>query len=494
MTSTPPRGQGWAAIRSRIAFAPAIVTTSARKGWSPGATTQAEVCAMPTSVPEVLAVWMQPFGCFFTSAVWRHVLVLVAGVVLAPGRRTVTAALRVMGLDQEAGFAVYHRVLSLGRWSSRAIAHRLLLLLVAALVPQGPVVIGLDDTIERRWGAKIKARGIYRDPVRSSHGHFVKASGLRWLCVMLLAPIPWAGCVWALPFLTLLAPSERYAQSRGRRHKTLTDWGRQALLQTARWLPDRRIVAVADSSFSVIELLRSVSPYLDVVTRLRLDAGLYEPPPPRRPGNKGRPRVKGARLPTLTERVADPTTAWQRVVIQGWYGRTQHQLDVATGPALWHPPGRRVLIRWVLVRDAEGGREPQAFLCTDLKADPVAVLGRLGPPRRRGATFEEARRHLGVETQRQWSELAILRTTPALLGLFSLVAVWAAEIRARPGLPLDAAYWYPKRAPTFSDALAAVRAELWRAEAFTTSRSDPEGTKSPAGLLDRLLLVACRPP
>src|SRR4051812_14679364 len=159
MTSTPPRGQGWAAIRSRIAFAPAIVTTSARKGWSPGATTQAEVCAMPTSVPEVLAVWMQPFGCFFTSAVWRHVLVLVAGVVLAPGRRTVTAALRVMGLDHGAGFAVYHRVLSLGRWSSRAVAHRLLLLLVAALVPAGPGGVGPCRPNRGRRGAPNKGRG-----------------------------------------------------------------------------------------------------------------------------------------------------------------------------------------------------------------------------------------------------------------------------------------------------------------------------------------------
>src|SRR3982750_162089 len=195
MTATPPRGQGGAAIRSRIASAPAIVTTSSDMSRR-RATTQRKACAMPTSVPGVLAAWMRPFAPYFTPAVWRHVLILVAGVVLAPGRRTVTAALRVMGLDQGAGFAVYHRVLSLGRWSSRAVAHRLLLLLVAALVPQGPVVIGLDDTIERRWGAKIKARGIYRDPVRSSHGHFVKASGLRWLCVMLLAPIPWAGCVW----------------------------------------------------------------------------------------------------------------------------------------------------------------------------------------------------------------------------------------------------------------------------------------------------------
>src|SRR5690348_16498533 len=149
-----------------------------------------EACAMPASVPEVLAAWMQPFAGYFTTAVWRHVLVLVAGTLLAPGRRTVTAALRIMGLDQAPGFAVYHRVLSMGGWSSRAVAHRLLRLLVAAFVPTGPVVVGIDDTLERRWGAKIRARGIYRDPVRSSHGHFVKASGLRWLCVMLLAPIP----------------------------------------------------------------------------------------------------------------------------------------------------------------------------------------------------------------------------------------------------------------------------------------------------------------
>jgi len=154
---------------------------------------------MPASVPEVLAGWMHPFRGHFTAAAWRHALVLVAGVVLAPGRRTVTAALRAMGLERAPGFAVHHRLLSTGRWSSRAVARRLLLLLIAAFVPDGPVVIGIDDTIERRWGARIKARGIYRDPVRSSHGHFVKASGLRWLCVMLLAPVPWAGCVWGCP-------------------------------------------------------------------------------------------------------------------------------------------------------------------------------------------------------------------------------------------------------------------------------------------------------
>ena len=147
---------------------------------------------------------MRPFRCHFTAAVWRHGLVLVGGALLAPGRRTVAAALRVMGFAEAAGFAAYHRVLSHGHWCSRALAQRLLLLLVAAFVPHGPVVVGLDDTIERRRGKRITRKGIYRDPVRSSRGHFVKASGLRWLCVMLLAPVPWAGCVWALPFLTVL--------------------------------------------------------------------------------------------------------------------------------------------------------------------------------------------------------------------------------------------------------------------------------------------------
>ena len=206
----------------------------------------------------LLLAWMGPLLAEFTAPTARHALVLVTGAVLAPARRTVAAALRAAGYGQAADFTNYHRVLNRNRWSPRHVAQRLLLLLVQAFIPEGPVVIGLDDTLERRWGAKIKARGIYRDPVRSSHGHFVKASGLRWLSVMLLPSIPWTGRVWALPFLTVLAPSERYAQQYRRRHKKLTDWARQVLLQVARWLPNRRIVAVADSSYAVIDLLNAV--------------------------------------------------------------------------------------------------------------------------------------------------------------------------------------------------------------------------------------------
>src|SRR4051794_7885894 len=222
---------------------------------------------------------MEPFRHGFTNPTWQHLLVLIAGAILSPGRRTVAAALRVTGLDQDPCFTNYHGVLNRNRWSSRRIARCLLRLLVSSFVPDGPVIIGLDDTLERRWGARSK-RGIYRDPVRSSHGHFVKASGLRWLSVMLLPEIPWAGRVWGLPFLTALAPSERYARKRDRAHKKLTDWGRQVLLQASRWLPGRKIIAVADSSFAAIELLNAVRRRVCMITRLRLDARLFDPPPP----------------------------------------------------------------------------------------------------------------------------------------------------------------------------------------------------------------------
>src|SRR3984957_7966014 len=258
-----------------------------------------------------LAEWMQPFRGAFTTPTWHHVMVLVMGAILVRGRRSVASALRVTGLDQAPHFTNYHRVLNRNKWSARWLSRRLFGLLVAAFVPPDePVVIGLDDTIERRWGARIKKRGIYRDPVRSSHGHFVKASGLRWLSVMLLPEIPWAGRIWALPFLTVLAPSERYARKHKRRHKKLTDWGRQVMLQVARWLPERQIIAVTDSGFAAIDLLNAVRHRICMIARLRLDARQFDPPAHRRAGTIGRPRVVGRRQPTLAKRLANSRTRW----------------------------------------------------------------------------------------------------------------------------------------------------------------------------------------
>jgi hypothetical protein len=366
---------------------------------------------------------MQPFRAGFTASTWPHVLVLIAGAILAPGSRTVASALRVTGLDQDPHFTNFHRVVNRNRWRGRAIARQLLMLLVSAFAPEGPVIVGLDETLERRWGSKISARGIYRDAVRSSHGHFVKASGLRWVSVMLLPNITWAGRVWALPFLTALAPSERYARVRHRRHKKLTDWARQSLLQVARWLPDREIIAVADSSYAAIDLLNAVRRHVCMITRLRLDARLFDPPAPRQRGAIGRPRVIGRRQPTLAERLTNPRTRWRRLTVTGWYGRGERQVEIVSATALWRHPGRLVPIRYVLVRDVAGEFKPQAFLGANLAADPVDILRWFVRRWSIEVTFAEVRRHLGVETQRQWSDAAIARTTPALLGLFSLITL-----------------------------------------------------------------------
>ncbi len=221
---------------------------------------------------------LRHFEPSFSGRVWRHVAVLVVGAILAPGRRTVASALRVTGRGQERTFTSFHRVLNRAKWSSWALSGVLLKLLVDTFVAKDePVVIGLDDHIERRRGAKIAAKGIYRDPVRSSKSFFVKTSGLRWVCMMVLVGIPWAARVWALPFLTVLAPSERYSREQGRPHKSLIDWARQMIIQVRRWLPDRVLVVVMDSSYAALELLaagQSLGQPVTLITRLRLNATL----------------------------------------------------------------------------------------------------------------------------------------------------------------------------------------------------------------------------
>ena len=186
-------------------------------------------------LPPRFAALIVAFAGLFHQSTWRYARQLLAGAILAPGARTVANALRVLGLAGARRWVNYHRALSRAAWSPRAASAVLLRLLVRAFAPAGPLVFGIDDTIERRRGKRVRAKGIYRAPVRSSHSHFVKASGLRWQSVMLLAPVPWARRVGALPFLTALAPSARYHQERGTRHKTLTGWARQLLGQTARW-------------------------------------------------------------------------------------------------------------------------------------------------------------------------------------------------------------------------------------------------------------------
>ena len=446
---------------------------------------------LPTTMIQALV----PFAPLFSKRVWEHAQLLLAGTILAPGRRTVGSALRAVGLDREKRFHRYHRVLSRASWSSREAARVLLGLLVKTFVSEGPLVLGVDETLERRRGKKIAAKGIYRDPVRSSHGHFVKASALRWVCVMVLAEVPWASRVWALPFLCALAPSERYAKERGKRHKSLTEWAWQLLLLVRRWYPEREIVAVADSTYASLRLLdrcRRLRKPITFITRLRLDAALYEPASPRRPGQLGRPRLKGERLPNLSAVAEDPTTTWKTVTVVDWYGKDERSVEVVSRTAVWHSTGLpAVPLRWVLIRDPKEEFRTQALLCTDLEAEPERIISWFVRRWQMEATFQEVRQRLGFETQRQWSELAIRRTAPALLGLFSLVTLFAHRRMTQGSGAVRRASWYRKPHPTFSDALALVRKELWANTTFCGSSREAETVKVSRDFVERLTDAVC---
>jgi hypothetical protein len=248
----------------------------------------------------------------------------------------VTAILQIMGLSIYPNFQTYYRVLNRAVWSPLEASRLLLRLLVAVVIPEETIVLGLDDTIERRRGKQITAKGIYRDPVRSSRSHFVKVSGLRWLSCMLLTPIAWANRVWALPFMTVLCPSERFYEHLGRHHQSLTERAWQAIRLIRRWLPQRDLVFVADSSFAALELLDHVKSLsrTSLITHLHLDAALDDPAPPRAPSTTGDPRLKGKRRPTLEAVLADEETEWTSLMVDQWYGEGPREIEVATDTAV----------------------------------------------------------------------------------------------------------------------------------------------------------------
>jgi len=432
------------------------------------------------------------FSPEFSKPTWLLAQVLLVGALLAPHKRTVTAALRAMGLSQEKGFDKYHRVLNRDKWSGLRLSQLLLLLLVNTFVAVGlPVVIGVDETIERRWGPKIVERGIYRDPVRSSKSHLVKASGLRWVCMMLIVDIPWIGRAWALPFLTVLAPSKRYDQARGRKHRSVLDKA-SALVRLVRWwLPEREIVIVGDGAYAANEFASYLQHFkcpVTLVSRFYLDAALYGAA---YPIPMGRPRVKGDKLPSLQYHVDNPASAWTALTLP-WYDGLPRPIEWLSGTALWYRAGiAPVALRWLAVRDPLGKFDLQTFFCTLPTSTPVQILAWFILRWCVETTFEEARAHLGLETQRQWSTLAIQRTTPLLFGLFSFVTLLTNRLLTTDACPTRAAAWYAKPAPTFADAIALVRRSLWLSATCCTPAPILLVHKVPPWLVERLLDTLC---
>lgn len=449
------------------------------------------------TLPQEMMKVILPFATLFSETVWDYAQILLMGAVLAPGKRTVSAALTVLGLKDEPQYQNYHRVLNRAVWCSLTASKILLGLLVSAFAAANvPLVLGVDETLERRQGKKIKQKGVFRDPVRSSKKYLVHSFGLRWVSMMLIVTVPWSDRPWALPFLTLNAPSEATNQANGRRHKTSIDWIQQMVCLVRRWLRGRVLVLVTDGGLTAVKLgltCGALRQPVVWVSRLRLDAGLYAWPGPQPKGKRGPKPKKGERLPSLQARLADSESTWRTTEID-WYGGSTYTLEYATGKALWYTPGFDPLpIRWVLVRDPAGKYESTAFLCTDLEAKPLKILHWFILRWNVEVTFQEARAHLGLETQRQWSDLAVARTTPLLLGLFSLITLWAYHLTKDKPFPIRTSAWYIKQKPTFSDALAIVRRHIWFGlwGKYIKSASNPDYVLIPSSVFNGLVDSMC---
>lgn len=371
--------------------------------------------------PEILSV-LAIFQNVFTSPTWDKAQALIIGTLLARGRRTVTAALRQMGRGQEEDFSLYHHVLNRARWSPLELSRLLLQALIKAFVAVGgSLTFVIDETLERRWGPTIRKRGHFRDSLLSSRKKSVSNSGLRWIVLSLVVNLPWTSRCMALPVMSVLAPSPKVNRQLKRRHKTIAQWARQMITKVRRWLPGVPIELIGDGAYSAVELgLRCQKLDVTLIAPLVLDAQLFEPAPPRPlPGRKkraGRPPEKGARLPKLSAVLVAPKTAWELITVE-WYDGQTRALEMTTGTALWKRAGLKPLpIRWVLVRDPSGELDPKAYFTTDPGQTAVEVVEAFVLRWTIEVTFEESRAHIGIETQRQWSDLAIERTTPCLFG------------------------------------------------------------------------------
>ena len=421
------------------------------------------VIKLMLSLPKEIAAVLAPFEDLFAQQrSWQKAQELLVGAILCQGRRTVSQVLQVLGLGQEPHYGNYYRMLNRVGWSGLAGAQTLLALIIVWLVGNQTVVIGIDETLERRWGKRIWGLGIYRDGVKSSHKHVIQSSGVRWQVMQVLVHLPWSQRVWALPFFTLIVPSETAVRGK-RAYRTSLDWAICMVRVVNRWLK-RFWVCVGDGGYGNAKFGWACRRQgVALVARLPWKAGLYDFAPTMPPRYPGRPRTKGARLPSMQQHfdgLCFESGAFHRLQ---WYGGTHALRQLVSGTAVWdvdpYPP---LPLRWVLVIDPTGVHPPTALFSTSLLLSPRQIVELYVSRWSLEVTFEEARAHLGIQSQRQWSKAATTRTTPVLFALFSLVCLMADQLHRLAPLEPHATAWYTKPELTFSDLLTSVRVSLWR--------------------------------
>lgn len=426
-----------------------------------------------TNLPDAILHVFAMFAPLFSRPVYINALQLFLGHILCKGKRTITDILRCLQLNDIKNFSKFHWVLNGAKWNCLAGAKIVFLQLIKLVSVDDEIFINIDSTIERRKGPKIQALGRYRDASRSTKSNKVLSIGLHWLVCALSIKLPFTEGKWSLPFLTILMPPKQPLRSsknnkdlnKKSRHKKLTDWACQIAYATRRWAgKSKKITIVADSAFACFKLAYAcIKNRIGLISRLRLDARLYDfiqenPKVKRR-------RVAGKVLPKLSILAKKNINEWEEVTVR-WYGGKTKKVYIQSGKCLWYYIGfAPVPIHWVLIKDKENS-EPIALFSTDLNHSAIRIIEGYVERWPEEVTFEEVRRHLGMETQRQWSDNAITKTTPIILASFSIIALMGLELSQsrKEKIPCQSTSWYKKGHITFSDVLAYVREAILRAK------------------------------
>jgi hypothetical protein len=449
-----------------------------------------------TDLPPSILHFFAIFSQMFSFPVYKNALLLFKGHVLCKGRRTVADILRHLNLSKIKNYSKFHWVLNGAKW--KTVEGAKILLIALCKICQREIVISIDSTVERRKGDKIKGLGRQRDGARSTKMNKVLTIGLNWLVCAIHVKYPWTDHVWACPFFSLIMPPERPLSSSKnktdlnikRRHKTLNQWASQCVRLISKWIGHlKEITIVADGAFATYLLANTcIDNNVNLISRMRLDARTFDYPKKSTRG-RGRPCLVGSRLPTFDKIAKDPSQMWSEVNVK-WYGNTRRTLSVLSGTCLWYGYGiRPVPIKWVLIKN---GNQISVLFSTNLKHNIEYIIESFVQRWQLEVTFEESRRHLGIETQRQWSDQAIDRTTPCIFASFSMICLIAFQLTKEKNeeITIQQASWYKKSTVTFSDVINYLRSDILKHQYFSQFGKKREPKKSPFKEVIDLLAAA----
>lgn len=419
------------------------------------------------------------FAPVFSQPTFENFLFLSTGAILTQGSRTVTNILRTLG-ERPKHFTTYHNFFKRCECPLLELS-RILCSLIFSLVP-AVIELAVDETITRHSGPKVFGSCCHRDPLLSTHNRAQYSFGHKWVVLAVRFHWTWLTRPWALPCLMMLWVSEKQCPKYRVKHRTPIELTVIMLRVLHKWFPDRKFIIVGDGGFSSIELTQFIArnPWVQLVSRLRKDAQLFDPAIVQL--KRGRKRDKGKRL-LSPEKLANKKNApWIKTTVT-WYGGVSKKVLYMYSQALLYQPGKgTVKIAWVLIRDLKGKLRDESFYTTDLAMTAQEIIRHFVERWTIEVTFEESKRFLAVESTRNRKKESVLRSFPLLMGLFSLISLWYFDRSKRPEVS-TAQSWYHKEQPTFADAIGAMRKDIWDLNLFSMFTKNHDIKKIPRGFM-----------